>query len=91
MLGGDRPAEPSKNEEHAQMRFEGEVGVMQWLKERSSIPVPEIYNVTRGSTAGQATFVAMERIPGECVLNVFGNLTYPVKVSMRARSWYPRV
>ena len=81
MLGGDRSAEPSENEERARKRFESEVGVMQWLKEHSSISVPWIYHVGRRSTAGQATFVAMERMPGECVLNVFGDLSYAVKVS----------
>ena len=81
MLGGDRLAEPFENEERARKRFESEVGVMQWLKEHSSIPAPRIYHVGRGSTAGQATFVAMERMPGECVLNVFGDLSYAVKVS----------
>ena len=81
MLGGDRPAEPSENGEYARKRFESEVGVMQWLKEHSSIPVPRIYHFERRFMAGQATFVAMERMPGECVLNVFGNLSYAVKVS----------
>ncbi|TBU49293.1 hypothetical protein BD309DRAFT_882618 [Dichomitus squalens] len=52
----DHPA--PRDMKRARKRFECEVGVMRWLREHSSVPVPKIYNFG-------ATFVAMERMPGE--------------------------
>ncbi|KAI0695065.1 kinase-like domain-containing protein [Cerioporus squamosus] len=63
-------------------RFESEVALLAWLSRRSPIPVPRLRCVVRRSTTELHTFAVMEKLPGNCLTNVFGRLSYDDKVSI---------
>ncbi|KAI1793144.1 hypothetical protein LXA43DRAFT_284352 [Ganoderma leucocontextum] len=67
------------------MKFESEVGIMRWLKAHSPIPVPDIHTVARRSNSASElkTFMATEKMPGDRILNVFGDLPYPMPAKER--------
>ena len=60
--------------------FESEVALLAWLKRRSLVPVPRLCCVVRQSPTESHTFAVMEKLPGDCLMNVFGGLSYEDKV-----------
>lgn len=60
--------------------FKSEVALLAWLKRRSLIPVPRLHCVVRQSPTESHTFAVMEKLPGDCLMNVFGGLSYEDKV-----------
>ncbi|TFK86473.1 kinase-like protein [Polyporus arcularius HHB13444] len=66
----------------SQDMFESEVALLSWLSERTSLPVPRIRCVVRRSECEPQTFAVMEKLPGDCLLNVFGDLPFSGKESL---------
>ncbi|RPD52968.1 hypothetical protein L226DRAFT_511093 [Lentinus tigrinus ALCF2SS1-7] len=62
--------------------FESEVALIEWLSQRTTIPVPRIRCVVRPDTAELRSFAVMEKLQGECLMNVFGGLSFADKESI---------
>ncbi len=61
--------------------FTREVGLLQWLKASiASLPVPRVLAVVNPSDSQPYTFAVMEKLPGNCLMNVFGDLPFDIKV-----------
>ena len=61
--------------------FESEVALLAWHKRRSLVPVSPLHCVVRRSATESHTFSVMEKMPGDCLMNVFGGLSYEDKVN----------
>ncbi|TFK85291.1 kinase-like protein [Polyporus arcularius HHB13444] len=62
--------------------FEREVALLAWLSRRTLVPVPRIRCVVLRSANEPHTFAVMEKLPGDCLMNVFGGLSYADKESV---------
>ncbi|KAI1791882.1 hypothetical protein LXA43DRAFT_382885 [Ganoderma leucocontextum] len=63
--------------------FTREVGLLQWLKANvASLPVPRVLAVLRHSDSEPYTFALIEKMPGDCLMNVFGELPFDIKESI---------
>ncbi|KAL7279028.1 hypothetical protein ACG7TL_006861 [Trametes sanguinea] len=56
-----------------------EAAIQRWLKSNTTLPVPDIRCVVEPRNATESPIVAMEKLPGEMLLNTFGASTYAVK------------
>ncbi|RPD53357.1 kinase-like protein [Lentinus tigrinus ALCF2SS1-7] len=62
--------------------FESEAALLVWLHERTSLPVPRVHVVIHRSEEEPNTFLIMEKIRGDCLMNVYGGLPYVLKESI---------
>ncbi|KAI9069802.1 kinase-like protein [Trametes sanguinea] len=62
-----------------EQRVKREIGILQWLKAHSGIPVPAIRAVFTSGHPEGFTVVVMEKLPGSMVLNSLGAAPYAVK------------
>ncbi|KAI0695053.1 hypothetical protein C8T65DRAFT_833279 [Cerioporus squamosus] len=67
---------------HGSELFESEVALLAWLSRRTLVPVPRLRCVVRRSVMEPHTFAVMEKLPGDCLMNVFGGLSYADKDSI---------
>ncbi|RDX51309.1 hypothetical protein OH76DRAFT_323385 [Lentinus brumalis] len=68
--------------DHGTELFECEVALLAWLSRLTHLPVPRIRCVVRRLADEPHTFAVMEKLPGDCLLNVFGGLSYADKESV---------
>ena len=61
--------------------LESEVALLGWLSERTTLPVPRLRCVVRPSMSEPWTFAVMEKLPGDCLMNTFGDLSLSTKAS----------
>ncbi|RDX51276.1 hypothetical protein OH76DRAFT_1481564 [Lentinus brumalis] len=67
---------------HDSEMFESEVALLAWLSRRTLVPVPRLHCVVPRSMTEPDTFAIMQKLPGDCLMNVFGGLSYPDKESI---------
>ena len=62
--------------------FTREIALLQWLKANvASLPIPRLLVVVHSSDVEPYSFSVMEKLQGDCLMNVFGDLPFDVKVS----------
>ena len=62
--------------------FTGEIALLQWLKVNvAALPIPRVLTVVHHSTDEPYTFAVMEKMTGDCLLNLFGDAPFEIKVS----------
>ncbi|KAI0751935.1 phosphotransferase enzyme family-domain-containing protein [Daedaleopsis nitida] len=81
------PILPSSEKDNAYVarsleKFNCEVALLAWLTEETSLPVPHVYHVVCSSPDDSCTFAIVEKLPGRCLLNVYGGLPYSEKESI---------
>ncbi|PIL24598.1 hypothetical protein GSI_12482 [Ganoderma sinense ZZ0214-1] len=63
--------------------FTREVALLQWLEANEvAIPVPRVLATVHGSESEPYTFSVIEKMSGDCILNVFGALSFDIKESI---------
>ncbi|KAI0672596.1 kinase-like domain-containing protein [Trametes maxima] len=60
-------------------KYRREADLLKWLKNNSSLPVPEIRCVFDHHRRGISSVVVMEKMPGDLVVNVVGSSPYSAK------------
>ena len=61
-------------------KFHSEMGLLAWLAQRTTIPVPRVRHLANASPGASCTFAVIEKMQGECLLNVHGQATFSAKV-----------
>ncbi|KAI1791881.1 hypothetical protein LXA43DRAFT_382845 [Ganoderma leucocontextum] len=63
--------------------FIGEVALLQWLEVNvTALPIPRVLTVVHHSDGEPYTFAVIEKMPGDCLLNVFGGAPFDIKESI---------
>ncbi len=75
-----RPVAGDVDEQWKLQRFSGEVSIMKFLRNVSTVPVPEVYLVHPASEDEPVNFIVMQHMPGTILLNSFGLLDTKGKV-----------
>ncbi len=63
-------------------KFDSEIGLMGWLAERTALPVPRIRHLVRSVSEDPRPLAVIEKLPGHCLLNVYGSMPLASKVRM---------
>lgn len=63
-------------------KFDSEIGLMGWLAQRTTLPVPRILHLVRSVSEETRPLAVLEKLPGHCLLNVYGGLPLASKVRM---------
>lgn len=62
--------------------FNREIGLLRWLEANvASLPIPRLLAVIHSSDSEPYSFTVMEKLQGDCLMNVHGDLPFDVKVS----------
>ncbi|KAI9061029.1 hypothetical protein FKP32DRAFT_1594700 [Trametes sanguinea] len=56
-----------------------EIAIQRWLKDNTTLPVPDIHHVVEPRNTTEAPVVLMEKLNGEMLFNTFGSSSYAVK------------
>ncbi|KDQ56892.1 hypothetical protein JAAARDRAFT_207922 [Jaapia argillacea MUCL 33604] len=69
-----------ENEGWQERKFDAESNLMLWLQHNTTIPVPEIFHVSKQAEGEACGYIVMKKMPGKIVLNTFGLLSATAKL-----------
>ena len=63
--------------------FTGEIALLQWLEVNAvALPIPRVLTVVHHSNDEPYAFAVMEKTTGDCLLNLFGDAPFEIKVGV---------